>query len=67
MAAPKGSKHHKAKLTDKAVKAIRKACDDAFAAGFRRPLSALAEKYGVGRSAIAAVADRRTWTHVEQA
>lgn len=58
-----GSKHHKAKLDDKKVRAIRKACDDATG---KRPIGELAEKYGVSRSAIVAVADRRTWAHVTE-
>lgn len=57
-----GTEHHKAKLDDKKVRAIRKACRDAQG---RRPLAELSEKYGVSTSTIVAVAERRTWAHVE--
>lgn len=62
-----GSKHHKAKLDEKSIKKIRKACDAAKNEGKRQPLSALAADYGVSTATIAAVASRRTWKHVAEA
>jgi len=53
-----GEKHHAAKLTDGAVREIRRAR----AAG--TPLLVLAGRYGVTKSTISRIAARRTWRHV---
>jgi hypothetical protein len=66
MPAKSGSSHHKAKLDDKKVKAIRAACLKAHTTGNKRPIAELAERYGVSRGTITAVADGRTWAHVAQ-
>lgn len=65
MAANTGSKHHLAKLDEKKVKAIRAACAAAKAKGARNPLGELAAKYGISPSTVAAVANGRTWAHVQ--
>ena len=65
MAANTGSKHHLAKLDEKKVRAIRAACSKAQAEGKRNPLGELAAKYGISTSTVAAVANGRTWAHVQ--
>lgn len=56
--APKGENHSDAILTESQVLEIRKLR----ALGFNNPQ--LAEKYGVSRENISAIATRRTWKHI---
>ena len=51
----RGAAHHKAKLTEGQVNAIRKS---------KRPKAELAEKYGVTLQNISAVRARKSWTHI---
>lgn len=54
--APRGSRNWLAKLTDDDVREIRASV---------RPASALASKYGVDRSKICRIRNRKAWAHVE--
>jgi hypothetical protein len=55
----RGSGHGRSKLTEDDVRAIR----DAYADGATQQL-ALAEHYGVGRSQISDIVNRKCWTHI---
>lgn len=53
----RGERYSTAKLTDDAVREIRRL-------HYKVPQSVLAERFGVSASAVQAVHDRRTWRHV---
>ncbi len=71
MAARTGSGHHNAKLTDRTVRAARKAYNGGskfiVVNGERRPVNVrnLAEKYGVSHQSMHSALTGRTWKHVE--
>ena len=56
-----GAKNHKAKLTDKKVKAIRKFLAKWSTAKHSLKVTVMAKKYGVSYSAIVRIEKRETW------
>lgn len=58
MLSAKGSRNNKAKLTDDAVRAIRRA----YALGARQV--DLAESYGVNQTTVSLIVRRKGWSHV---
>ena len=56
---PKGEAHHKAKLTNKDVKFIRRSIT-----GERGELTALAHQFDIHRSIIAGIRDGKAWKHI---
>jgi hypothetical protein len=56
---PTGEKHTRAKLTEAAVRGIRKGNDDGLS------YSDLAAKFKIHRATIAQVVTRKTWKHIE--
>ena len=55
----RGEKHGASKLTGKDVREIRRLCDEG-----RLSRREIAERYGVDRSNITLIAQRKTWRHV---
>lgn len=55
---PRGSKHHRSKLTDDDIRAIRRLRDGGMI------LRLIAERYGVTRPQIGSIISGRTWKHV---
>ena len=58
MAEVRGERHHKAKLTERDVKAIRAARADGSS------MSVLAKRYGVSAPSIRDIILYKTWAHV---
>lgn len=56
---PRGEGHPNAKITSDNVTEIRRMCSE------RIPVDRIANKFGIGRTSVRNIANRRTWRHVD--
>jgi hypothetical protein len=52
---PEGSEHHASKITEDDARAIRASVET---------LDVLSQRYGMSRSALSALRNRKTWRHI---
>lgn len=55
---PRGSKHHRAKLTESDIPLIRELVSEGVS------LAKTAEKFGIAKGSVSDIVRRRTWWHV---